>query len=53
MEKEILELRQNGMGYKKFNHFVEIINMPFRDGNVSGEKPCELLETLRHKYQML
>lgn len=38
---------------RKFNHFVEIINMPFRDGNVSGEKPCELLETLRHKYQML
>lgn len=38
---------------RKFNHFVEIINMPFRDGNTSGEKPCELLETLRRKYQAL
>lgn len=38
---------------RKFNHFMEIVNMPFRDGNTSGEKPCELLETLKRKYQTL
>lgn len=38
---------------RKYNHFVEIINLPFHDRNISGDKPCELLETLHRKYQAI
>lgn len=38
---------------RKYNRFVEIINLPFHDRNISGDKPCELLENLRCKYQTI